>query len=140
MFSCPHENIKSVTRFQCLYFVDVDSIFRSNSALLFYWLYTHFMAQVLEPTKNPSVFRQQLSGKKIFAIIWHFLYDLFIVYQNSIHCKFSQVSMFEYNFNFVKTFLIWCFQDFTKSKFIQMNFIYLKPEFFNIWKWYPAWF
>lgn len=48
--------------------------------------------------------------------------------------------MFEYNFNFVKTFLIWCFQDFTKGKFIQMNFIYLKLEFFNKWKWYPAWF
>ena len=49
-----------------------------------------------------------------------------------LHCKFSKVSMFEYNFNFVKTFLIWCFQDFTKSKFIQLNFIYLKHEFSNI--------
>ena len=48
--------------------------------------------------------------------------------------------MFEYNFNFVETFLIWCFQDFTKSKFIQMNFIYLKHEFFNIWIFWETWF
>ena len=57
------------------------------------------------------------------------LWSLFV---SRLHCKFSKVSMFEYNFNFVKTFLIWCFQDFTKSKFILMNFIYLKHEFFNI--------
>ena len=138
MFSCSHENIKSVTRFQCLYFVDVDSIFRSNSALLFYWLYTHFMAQVLEPTKNPSVFRQQLSG--IENICHYLIFFVQFVCIPKFHCKFSQVSMFEYNFNFVKTFLIWCFQDFTKGKFIQMNFIHLKLEFFNKWKWNPAWF
>ena len=56
------------------------------------------------------------------------------------HCNFLKVSMFEYNFNFVETFLIWCFQDFTKSKFIQMNFIYLKHEFFNIWIFWETWF
>ena len=47
-----------------------------------------------------------------------------LLFVPNFYCIFLKVSMFEYNFNFVKTFLIWCFQDFSKSKLIQMNFIY----------------
>ena len=94
-FRCSHENTKSVAKSQCLYFFDIDSIFRSNSALLFYWLYTHFMAQVLEPTKNPSVFWQKLQSiRKYFTsktIFDHFLYcTRFVCTKNSSIVNFPK--------------------------------------------------
>ena len=115
-------------------FCHIDSIFRSNTALLFYWVCSRFMARFWKHKKSLAacywVDRSLLSIIQTFVCyklnIW---WSLFVA---RLHCKFSKVSMFEYNFNFVKTFLIWCFQDFTKSKFIQLNFIYLKHEFSNI--------
>ena len=87
-------------------------------------------------TKNPSLRVTGQTASLLAAIIQTFVHYklniLWTLFVARLHCKFSKVSMFEYNFNFVKTFLIWCFQDFTKSKFIQMNFIYLKHEFSNI--------
>ena len=116
-------------------FCHIDSIFRSNTALLFYWVCSRFMTRFWKHKKSFAAC-YRADHYTLAAIIQTFVHYklniLWTLFVARLHCKFSKVSMFEYNFNFVKTFLIWCFQDFTKSKFIQMNFIYLKHEFSNI--------
>ena len=107
-------------------FCHIDSIFRSNTALLFYWVCSRFMTRFWKHKKS---FAACYRAAIIQTFVHYKLNILWTLFVARLHCKFSKVSMFEYNFNFVKTFLIWCFQDFTKSKFIQT--IYFEISLIN---------